>query len=49
MAENSSGGTSETKPNGICRTGCKTQDHESYGACLRDSNLQIGNLGHDDD
>lgn len=27
-----------------CRTGCKTKDHRSYGECLRDSNLQIGNL-----
>lgn len=26
-----------------CRTGCRTQDHESYGECLRDSNISIGN------
>jgi hypothetical protein len=26
-----------------CRTGCKTQDHESYGDCLRDSNISFGN------
>lgn len=33
------------EPNGICRTGCKTQDHKSYGDCLRESNIQIGSLG----
>jgi hypothetical protein len=26
-----------------CRTGCRTQDHESYGECLRESNISIGN------
>lgn len=25
-----------------CRTGCATQDHASYGACLRAANLQVG-------
>jgi len=25
-----------------CRTGCPTQDHESWGACLRASKLKIG-------
>jgi hypothetical protein len=24
-----------------CRTGCPTQDHESWGECLRASNLQL--------
>ena len=24
-----------------CRTGCDTQDHVSYGECLRAANLQI--------
>jgi hypothetical protein len=24
-----------------CRTGCPTQDHESWGDCLRASNLQL--------
>lgn len=27
--------------NGVCRSGCKTQDHKSYGDCLRDSNVAI--------
>ena len=27
-----------------CRSGCKTLDHLSYAQCLRDANLQIGNL-----
>lgn len=27
-----------------CRTGCKTKDHESYAACLKAANVQIGNL-----
>lgn len=26
-----------------CRTGCKTQDHDNYGDCLRDSNISFGN------
>jgi hypothetical protein len=29
----------ERNPN--CRTGCKTQDHESYGDCLQASNIAI--------
>ena len=24
-----------------CRTGCPTQDHESWGECLRASNIQM--------
>lgn len=24
-----------------CRTGCKTKDHESWGACIRAAGLQI--------
>ena len=24
-----------------CRTGCPTQDHESYSQCLQESNLQM--------
>lgn len=24
-----------------CRTGCKTRDHESYGACLRAGALRV--------
>lgn len=24
-----------------CRTGCKTQDHENWGVCLRASNLEL--------
>src|SRR5690348_15820069 len=24
-----------------CRTGCPTQDHDTYGACLRGANIQI--------
>lgn len=24
-----------------CRTGCPTQDHENWGACLRASNLEM--------
>lgn len=26
-----------------CRTGCPTQDHESWGECLRAANLSISN------
>lgn len=26
-----------------CRSGCKTQDHESWGDCLRASNIGITN------
>lgn len=29
-----------------CTSTCRTQDHESYGACLRSKNLQIGDLMH---
>jgi len=25
-----------------CRTGCVTQDHQSYGACLRAASLRVG-------
>lgn len=28
-----------------CRTGCRTQDHASWGECARDMGLQIGDLG----
>ena len=24
-----------------CRTGCKTQDHQSWGECLRQANIQV--------
>ena len=24
-----------------CRTGCRTQDHPSYGACLRDAGVRV--------
>jgi len=27
-----------------CRTGCPTQNHESWGDCLRAANLSIANL-----
>jgi hypothetical protein len=27
-----------------CSTNCPTQDHESYGACLRGKNIQIDRL-----
>ena len=27
-----------------CASTCKTQDHESYGACLRDKNLAVYGL-----
>lgn len=27
-----------------CRTGCRTKDHESYGACLRDASIRLGDL-----
>lgn len=29
------------EPNGICRVGCPTQDHQSYGDCLRDARIGI--------
>jgi hypothetical protein len=25
-----------------CRTGCPTQDHDTWGECARDANLRIG-------
>lgn len=25
----------------MCRSGCPTQDHESYGACLRAANTRV--------
>lgn len=25
----------------MCRTGCLTQDHESWGACLRAANIDV--------
>lgn len=28
-----------------CRSGCKSKDHLTYGECLRDAGIQIGNLG----
>lgn len=28
-----------------CRTGCRTRDHTSWGACARAMGLQIGDLG----
>lgn len=31
-------------PSPTCRTGCKTQDHPSYAACLKAAALQIGRL-----
>lgn len=27
-----------------CSSSCKTQDHESYGACLRAKGIQVGDL-----
>lgn len=27
-----------------CRTGCRTQNHATWGDCARDMNLQIGDL-----
>ena len=29
------------EPNGICRTGCPTQDHKSWGECVRDAGIAI--------
>lgn len=29
------------KPNGICRSGCPTQDHKSYGDCLTDARIAV--------
>lgn len=28
-----------------CRSGCRTQNHASWGECARASGLQIGDLG----
>lgn len=28
----------------MCRTGCLTQDHESWGACAKAANLRIGSI-----
>lgn len=28
-----------------CRTGCRSQNHASWGECARDMGLQIGDLG----
>lgn len=28
---------------GKCRSGCRTQDHESYSACLRDASPAVAN------
>lgn len=28
-----------------CRSGCRAQNHTSWGACARESGLQIGDLG----
>ena len=27
-----------------CASSCKTQDHASYGACMRAKNVQVGDL-----
>lgn len=32
---------SKVKPNGICRSGCPTQDHDSYGECIQSANIGI--------
>jgi len=29
------------EPNGICRAGCKTQDHNTYSECLQAANVSI--------
>lgn len=29
------------KPNGICRTGCPTQDHKTWGDCARGAGIAI--------
>lgn len=29
----------------MCRTGCRTQNHASWGECARDMGLQVGDLG----
>lgn len=28
-----------------CRTGCKTKDHESYAACMRDAGVRVAYCG----
>ena len=28
-----------------CRSGCRTQDHATWGECARDMGLQVGDLG----
>jgi hypothetical protein len=28
----------------MCRTGCRTKDHESYAECLRSAAIQLGPL-----
>ena len=30
-----------TRKNPNCRSGCKTQDHKSYGECLKDASIAI--------
>ena len=30
-----------TRKNPNCRSGCKTQDHKSYGDCLKDASIAI--------
>jgi len=29
------------QPNGICRTGCPTQDHADYGECLFQARINV--------
>jgi len=29
----------------MCRSGCKTKDHESWGACARAANMKIAYCG----
>lgn len=31
----------------MCSSGCKTQDHESWGACVRDKGVRIDPVGLD--
>jgi hypothetical protein len=33
--------TMKPKSNGICRSGCPTQDHASYGECLQDARIAV--------
>lgn len=37
-------GCAEQEAARVCRSGCRTQDHASYGECLRSAGIQIGNL-----